>query len=186
MTVSQKKFKHHAFRSLYVMLYDTKEAVKCLQWRHDSYTSQKLYRICVSYILLYFTWNYPLPPGENPIAVNKYYYYYYYYYYLRCWQPFTLPLILLNTDLFIYFIRASSACYEKFPLTFISTDFTKGIILYLRQFQSERTVAFYSYFLHYFENAILVNTAWAIRYSVRKACFWEIVEKYMAAIVNGM
>jgi len=23
----------------------------------------------------------PLPPGENPIAVNKYYYYYYYYYY---------------------------------------------------------------------------------------------------------
>ena len=23
----------------------------------------------------------PLPPGDNPIAVNKYYYYYYYYYY---------------------------------------------------------------------------------------------------------
>ena len=22
----------------------------------------------------------PLPPGNNPIAVNKYYYYYYYYY----------------------------------------------------------------------------------------------------------
>jgi len=24
-----------------------------------------------------------LPPGENPIAVNKYYYYYYYYYYFK-------------------------------------------------------------------------------------------------------
>ena len=24
---------------------------------------------------------YPLPPGDKPIAVNKYYYYYYYYYY---------------------------------------------------------------------------------------------------------
>jgi hypothetical protein len=24
--------------------------------------------------------NWPLPPGDNPIAVNKYYYYYYYYY----------------------------------------------------------------------------------------------------------
>ena len=23
---------------------------------------------------------YPLPPGDNPIAVDKYYYYYYYYY----------------------------------------------------------------------------------------------------------
>jgi hypothetical protein len=23
----------------------------------------------------------PLPPGDSPIAVNKYYYYYYYYYY---------------------------------------------------------------------------------------------------------
>jgi len=23
-----------------------------------------------------------LPPGDNPIAVNKYYYYYYYYYYI--------------------------------------------------------------------------------------------------------
>jgi len=31
-----------------------------------------------------------MPPGENPIAVNKYYYYYYYYYYylsLRVQQP---------------------------------------------------------------------------------------------------
>jgi hypothetical protein len=31
---------------------------------------------------LKFLYNvYPLPPGENPIADNKYYYYYYYYYY---------------------------------------------------------------------------------------------------------
>jgi hypothetical protein len=27
----------------------------------------------------------PLPPGDNPIAVNYYYYYYYYYYYVK-WQ----------------------------------------------------------------------------------------------------
>jgi hypothetical protein len=29
--------------------------------------------------LLHVKW--PLPPGDSPIAVNKYYYYYYYYYY---------------------------------------------------------------------------------------------------------
>jgi hypothetical protein len=40
---------------------------------------------------------------------------------------------------FIYFIRVWSACYEKFSLTFISTDFANGIILYLPQFRSERT-----------------------------------------------
>jgi len=28
----------------------------------------------------------PLPPGDNPIAVNKYYYYYYYYYYKHHFQ----------------------------------------------------------------------------------------------------
>jgi hypothetical protein len=32
----------------------------------------------------------PLPPGDNPIAVNKYYYYYYYYYLcadcLKIWE----------------------------------------------------------------------------------------------------
>jgi hypothetical protein len=26
----------------------------------------------------------PLPPGIDPIAVNKYYYYYYYYYFFAC------------------------------------------------------------------------------------------------------
>jgi hypothetical protein len=42
------------------------------------------------YIVLCLWRNKPLislPPGDNPIAVNKYYYYYYYYYYIVQHNP---------------------------------------------------------------------------------------------------
>jgi hypothetical protein len=39
---------------------------------------------------------------------------------------FTLPLILLFKQSFVYFTRAWSACYETFLLTFMSTHFAKG------------------------------------------------------------
>jgi len=46
---------------------------------------------------------YPLPPGDKPIAVNKYYYYYYYYYTPQ------------NTHLYIYFAVKKTTELLLFP-----------------------------------------------------------------------